>query len=193
MIKFTSIKDEEGNTFTATGTHYQRGQPYNYKITGKRNPPSEDGRILVELKLTYTTVEDDLELNGVFDPEENSLRGTTVFLPDRSTGQFVFKRDPDLVRFYPPPSTINARKRWEFATRSVLDGIRRKVWSPAYILKRIKDRRRYMELCLRLYYGRYPNDDELAELSSLFSVLYEADVRFYASLIRINLNETPVL
>ena len=33
MIKLTFIKGEEGNTFTATGTHsYRCGQSKNYKI-----------------------------------------------------------------------------------------------------------------------------------------------------------------
>jgi hypothetical protein len=193
MIKLTFIKGEEGNTFTAAGTHYQRGQSKNYKITGKWDPPSENGRILVELKIAYITVWDDAELTGVFDPEENSLRGTMRIPEDGVTGEFVFKRDPEFVRLYPAPSAISARKRWEFATTSVLDRIRRRAWSPVYILKRIRDGKRYMGLSLRFHYGEDLDEGETVELFSLFLILYEADARFYASLIRIKLSETPIL
>jgi hypothetical protein len=194
MIKFTFSKGEDENAFVAAGTHYRSGYHKNYKITGKWSPPSEDGKIPVELKIVYITTWADIELTGVFDPEENSLRGTMLIPNDGATGEFVFKRDPEFVRFYPAPSVINARKRWEFATTSVLDHIRRKAWSPTCILKRIKDGKRYMELALKLnYYGRDLTGDEVTEFLALFPVLYEADTRFYASLISIDLSRTPIL
>ena len=195
MIKFTLNRGEEENAVTATGTHYRCAEHRDYKITGKRRSPLEDGRIPMKLKVAYITLGDnrELELTGVFDPEENSLRGTTLDPFDRDMGEFVFKRDPDLVRFYPAPSVINARKRWEFATTLVLDRIRRKTWPLAYILERVRDGNRYMEFSLRLHYGKVPNEDEWAEFCALLSVLYEADARFYASLIRAKLSETPIL
>lgn len=194
MIKFTFDKGEGENTFIAAGVHYRSGTHKNYKITGKWSPPSEDGKIPVELKIVYATTYFDVELTGVFDPEENSLRGTMLIPTDGATGEFVFKRDPDFVRFYPAPSITNASKRWEFATTSVLDRIRRKAWSPMYILNRIKGGKRYMELSLRLKdYGRDLSTDEVAEFLALFPVLYEADTRFYASLINIDLSRIPIL
>lgn len=193
MIKYIFRKGEEDNTFVASGTHYRCGMFKNYEITGKWSPASEDGKVPVEMKSVYLTKWSDIELTGVFDPEENSLRGTLVFLSSGTKGEFVFKRDPNLVRFYPAPSVIDARKRWEFATKSVLDRIRREAWSPAYILKRIRDGKRYKELSLRFNYGRPLAGEEWTEFNSFFSTLYEADARFYASLIRINLNNTPIL
>jgi len=194
MIKFTFSEGEDENVFVAAGTHYQSGRHKNYKITGKRSPPSEDGRIPVELKIVYITTYAYIELTGVFDPEENSLRGTVLIPTDGATGEFVFKRDPDFVRFYPAPSVINARKRWEFATTSVLDSVRRKAWSLKCIIQRIKDGKRYMKLSFGLhYYGRDLTGDEAEEFLALFPVLYEADTRFYASLININLGKTPIL
>lgn len=194
MIKYTLSKGEEDNAFVAAGTHYRCGILKNYKITGKWSPASEDGKIPIEMKIVYPTKWADIELTGVFDPEENSLRGTlAVFSPDRPKGEFVFKRDPNLVRFYPAPSVINARKRWEFATTSVLDRIRREAWSLAYVLKRIRDGKRYKELSLRFNYGRPLTEEESTEFDSFLPVLYEADARFYASLIRINLDNTPIL
>ena len=194
MIKFTFSKGEDENTFVAVGAHYRHTAMYDYKITGKWSTPSDDGKIPVELKIVYTTMWADMELTGDFDPEENSLRGIS-FIPAYSvTAHFVFKRDPDCVRFYSSPSFMDARKRWEFATALVLDRIRRRAWSPVRILKRIKDGKQYMNFVLRRdYYGRDLSADESAEFYALVPVLYEADVRFYTSLIDFNLSRTPIL
>jgi hypothetical protein len=108
------------------------------------------------------------------------------------SGEFVFKRDPDFIRFHPAPSTISARKRWEFVTTSVLDRIRREAWSSKQILKRLKNRRRYMELALRRFYGRSLNQEEERELLALFPGLYESDAQFYASLISIHLSNATI-
>ena len=144
------------------------------------------------LKISYSAMWAGIELTGVFDPEENSLRGTMLIPSHGTTGEFVFKRDPDFVRFYPAPSITGARGRWEFIMRAVLDRIRRRTWSLGYFLRRMRDGKRYMELSLRHHYGRRLDWDEKKELFDLHLVLYEADVRFYASLIRIKLSETPI-
>ena len=190
MIKFTLNKGEAENAFVAAGTHYDLNMAKEYTITGQRSPPSEDGRIPVELKISYPPMWGDFEWTGVFDFEENSLRGT-VLTSTGTTGEFVFKRHPDLVRFYPAPSITGARERWEFATKSVLDRIRRKAWSPAYFFKRIRDRNRYIELSLKCFYGRLSEDD-YKEFYALFLILSEADARFCASSIRIKLSEKAV-
>ena len=129
---------------------------------------------------------------GHFDPEENSLRGTVTWEGGKM-GEFVFKRDPDFVRFYPAPSTIDAYARWKFATAAILDRIRRQSWSTSYILKRIKDGKRYMELAIRAgHYGQGLDDDESDEYNNLLASLYEADSRFYSSLINIKLSGIPI-
>lgn len=193
MTKYTFSKGEEENTLVATGTHYQRGILKHYVFTGRWSPALEDGKIPMEMKNVNITKWASMELTGVFDPEENSLRGTLVYSSMRTKGEFVFKRDPSLVRFYRAPSVTNARERWDFAITLVLDRIRREAWSPVYILKRIRDGKRYKELSLKTHYGRHPTRDEFRELLCFFPVLYEADARFYTSLIRINLNNTPIL
>ena len=193
MIKLILNEGEEENTFVATGTHYRWGEHKNYEISGKRDPPLEDGKIRVELMLAYTTTWANVKLTGVFDPEENSLRGTTFVPIDGSKGEFVFKRNPDLARFYPAPLVINGHTRWEFTRASFLDLTRRDAWSRTRILKKIRDKKRYVELSLRFYYGRDLNEEELAEFYALLLVLDEADARFCASLIRIKLSETPIL
>ena len=192
MIKFTLKKSEEENTFVAAGAHHLRDISKDYTITGKRSPPSEDGKIPVELKISYATMWADIELTGVFDPEENSLRGEMGFPPYGTVGEFVFKRRPDFVRFYPAPSLISARTRWDFAKKAVLDRIRRETRPLAYALERTWHGTRYVVLSLRHHYGRDLNEDEEKELFNLYLVLSEADARFYASLIRIKLSETPI-
>ena len=191
-MKFTFTKGEEENTFVAAGTHYRNGNYRTYKITGKWSTSSEAGeRIPVELEIVYVDKQRNLQLDGTFDPEEKSLRGSIFKSP---IAGFVFKRDPDFVRFYPAPALVNARSRWAFAITSVLDRIRQEAWSSARILKRIKDGKRFVDFVIRHnYYGRSLSSPGLVDLGALFTVLYEADVRFYASLINVKLSATTIL
>lgn len=193
MITLTLTRGENENSLAASGTHYRAGFHKTFTVTGKSGTPQEDGKIPVELKFVYVAIWLDAELTGNFDPEERSLRGTMKFGSGTATGDFVFKRSPDLVGSYPSPSTFNARKRWEFATTAILDKIRRDSWSPAYILQRIKDGKKYMEMSIRdSYYGRSLDADEEKEYRKLYSSLLVGDARFYASLIAIKLAAVPI-
>ena len=158
MITITLTRGEGENTLVASGTHHRAGYHKTFTVTGKFGTPEEDGGIPVDLKFVYVAIWVDAFLKGKFDPEVKSLRGTLTLGSGTTTGEFVFKRSPDLVRFYPSPSTITPRKRWEFATSAILDKIKRDSWSPTYILQRIKEGKRYMELSIRDdYYGRNLN------------------------------------
>ena len=192
MKKLTLNRGNEENSIVASGTHYDWGYHKTYTITGTAGP-LEGGKMPVDLKINHASMWLDIRLTGYFDPEENSLRGTMT-MSDGGSGEFVFKRGPDFVRLYPAPSIIDARERWKFATTVILDRIRRESWSPSYILKRIKDGKRYMELVIRdEYYGKELDDDhEYDEYCGLVSSLYESDARFYASLINIKLSKVPI-
>ena len=195
LITLTLTRGEGENTITASGTHYRGGYYKTFTVTGKSGAPEEDGTIPVDLKFVYVAIWLDAELTGKFDPEEKSLRGTLKLGSGLTvtTGDFVFKRNPDFVRFYPSPSTVTARKRWEFATKAVLDKIRRHSWSPTYILQRIKDGKKYMEMSIRQnHFGRDLNADEEKEYYQLFTGLLAGDARFYASLITIKLAAVPI-
>lgn len=193
MIKLTLNKGKGESTFVATGSHFQDSWYKSFKVTGIWAPPRADGKTPVEFKIIYSPADwGNADLRGLFDPEENSLKGTFEMPNSKFTGEFVFKRDPDFVRFYPAPSAINARKRWEFAATSILDRIRRQVWSSKQILKKLKDGNRFVRLTLReSFYGIDLDRDEEEELFALFPGLYEADARFYASLININGRQKP--
>lgn len=188
MIRFNLTKGEGEHTFVAAGMHCESFRHVEYEITGTWNPQSDDGKTPIELKIAYSTDPwSDSELKGVFDPEENSLRGTVVRPFFHRTGEFVFKRDPDLVRFYPAPSFTNARARWRFAMTLVLDRVRREAWSPQRIFQRIQDRKLFMKLFLRLG-GKILTDDEWEESNNLMLKLYEADMQFCISLINVDPN-----
>jgi hypothetical protein len=180
IIKLTFGKGGSDNTFVATGMHLRDMESRDYKITGNWSSPLEDGKIPVELKITYRRRWDSTQMRGVFDPEEDSLRGTTqtMFYP----GEFVFKRDPDFIRFYPAPSLINAHRRWEFAITSVLDNIHQQAWSPKRILKKIKDGKRFTELAQQSR-QRVLSKSEREEVLTLLPSFYEEDVQFYSSLL----------
>ena len=193
MMKFTFTKGEGECAFVAVGAHYRERRYDSCEITGRWGPPSEDGTIPVELEISYNEIVwRNTAMKGTYDPEEDSLRGTVAMSFIEETGEFVFKRDPDFVRFYPAPSVINARKRWEFATTSILDRTRREAWSLKRISKQMKDKKRFMDLICAGYYRRRVFEGEVEESHLLLSGLYETDVQFYASLIKIYLSETPV-
>ena len=194
MFKFTFSEGEDEHTFVAAGSHYRSGLYRDYEITGKWGPPLENGRIPVELVISYAATHVfDAQLNGVFDPEENSLRGAVVYPGGFPCllEEFVFKRDPDFVRFYPAPSITNASERWKFATKSVLDRIQREAWSSKRISKRIKDLKRFMETFIWRYRERtYLDIQEQSEYFAALPGLYEADAELCASLIKVNMNKT---
>jgi len=193
MIALTLTRGPGENSLAASGTHYWADYHKTFTVTGKSGTPEEDGKITVDLKFVYVAIWADAELIGKFDPEEKSLRGTVKFGSIAVIGDFVFKRSPDFVRFYPSPSTITARKRWEFATTVVLDRIRRDSWSPAHILQRIKDGKKYMQMSIRnSHYGKRLDSDEANEYYKLYSTLHVGDARFYASLITIKLEAVPI-
>ena len=188
MMTLTLTRGEGENSLAASGTHYQGEFHKTFTVTGKSSTPEEDGKIPVELDFIYTEFWPDVELEGKFDPEEESLRGTLKLYSGVITGDFVFKRSPDFVRFYPPPSITTARKRWEFATKAVLDKIRRNSWSPTYLLQRIKDGKRYMDITIRMrYYGRVTDADDEEEYNRLFTTMLAGDAQFYAALITVKL------
>ena len=191
MIKWTLNRGTEENSIAASGTNYHWGYHKTYTLTGTTGP-AEAGKIRVDLKINYASMWLSINMTGYFDLVENSLRGTMT-MSNGALGEFVFKRDPDFVRLYPAPSTIDARARWKFATKVILDRLQRQSWSPSYILKRIKDGKRYMQLAIRdEYYGKNLDSDETDEYKDLLSSLYESDARFYASLINIELSKVPI-
>ena len=191
MMKLTLDRGSEEDSIVASGAHHFSGYQKTYTLTGTTGA-LESGKIRVDLKISYRAMWSEISMAGYFDLEENSIRGTLA-MSNGNQGEFVFKRDPDLVRLYPVPSTIDAKARWRFATTVILDRIRRQSWSPSYILKRIKDGKRYMELAIRdSYYGKLVEGDELDEYYDLLASLYEADSRFYSSLINIKLSKVPI-
>ena len=192
MRSWTLNRGSEENSIIASGTHYQSGYRKAYTLTGTTGP-LEGGKTPMDLKIDYVGRWPCITMTGHFDPEENSLRGTATLL-DGNFGEFVFKRDPDFVRLYPAPSAIDARTRWKFATRVILDRIRRESWSTSYILKRIKVGKRYMELAIKEEPSWNTFDGgELDEYRNLLSSMYEADARFYAPRISANIKQSEII
>jgi len=199
FIRVASLSDQSGagpstrdggeNSVVASGTPYDSRDHGAYTLTGTTRPV-EGGKIPVNLRMEYSKGWRYITMTGHFDIAENSLKGTFTWR-DGWSGEFVFKRDPDLVRFYPAPCTIDARARWKFATGAVLDRIRQESWSTSYILKRIKDWKCYVELGLKDQRMDL-EDDERGEYRSLLSSLREADVQFYASRINAKLGEVII-
>ena len=186
MITLTLTRGEGENSLAASGTRYQGALHETFTVIGKLGAVEEDGKTPIGLKFIYAESWGEAELEGKFDPEEKSLRGTLKLYSGMALGAFVFKRSPLFVRFYPSPSTMTARKRWEYATKVVLDKIRRESWSPAYLLQRIKDGKRYMDIAIRMrYFGKPVDHDDEEEYTRLFTTMLAGDAQFYASLITV--------
>ena len=191
MMKFTFEKGEGERTFIAAGMHSQGLTYMEYKVSGHWSPEPREGKIPVEMKITYGPVfVSNTELKGVFDLEEDSLRGTAVWPFNGFTGEFVFKRDPDFVRFYPAPSVTDAQVRWKFVTTAVLDRIRQHGWSRERILGRIKDGKRFRELSFKDNCGGNFTGEEFDCSNAIFSSLDEADIQFHSSLVNIGSSKT---
>lgn len=75
MIKLVLKKGENEDEFIAAGAHYQGSWYKKYDVEGNWGSPSMDGKIPVELKISYDMDSTNVELEGRFGLEENSLRG----------------------------------------------------------------------------------------------------------------------
>lgn len=184
MIKFTFGEGEDERTFVATGD----GRYKDCKISGKWHTPREESVIQVTLNITHITTDKwDTELRGVFDREYGTLKGTMAMPFLRIEGEFVFKRNPESVRFCPSPSTADGPKRLKFAGTSVLElGHKNLPWSPKQITDHVRGRFRLLELTFWEHYRRSLTDAEMEELSDLYSHLDEEDIRL-CSLLEMNI------
>jgi hypothetical protein len=112
------------------------------------------------------------------------------------TGLAVLSRTAEeILRFRPAPSAFRknkARALWGYATDAVLDSVRRKWLSPSHFSERRHNRKRFLHLAKRdRYYGQPLDKAELDELLHIRQRLKWADVRFYMSMIQLDLQENP--
>jgi hypothetical protein len=126
--------------------------------------------------------------------------GTTSTITFRSsaegTGLAVLSRTAEeTLRFRPAPSAFRknkARALWGYATDAVLDSVRRKWLSSSHFSERKRHRERFLHLAKRnRYYGQPLDKAELDELLRIRQRLRWADVRFYMSMIQLDLQENP--
>jgi hypothetical protein len=178
MMKFTFSKGKGEHTFVAAGSHFRDSWYKPYKVAGSWIPQPDGDKIPVEFKIMYALVDwKNTKLKGLFDPDENSLRGTMSAPISKLKGEFVFKRDLDFVRLYPAPSVTNPHRRWEFITTSVVDHFHRQIWSRKRILRTINDGKHSVELTLKeSQYGMDLPTEEEEELLALFPCLYKSDI-----------------
>jgi hypothetical protein len=116
--------------------------------------------------------------------------------PSEHTGLAVLSRTAEeTLRFRPAPSAFRenkARALWDYATDAVLDSVRRKWLSPSYLSERRRHREKFLHLAKRNEYcGRPLDDAETDELLRIRQRLRWSDVRFYMSMIQLDLQENP--
>ena len=135
--------------------------------------------------------------DGVWDPATSTISGTCG-LDDMATSHpasFVFKRmTPEHTCFMPAPLDLEENKPralWGFAIAAVLNDVRRKRYSWTFFKERRDNRKRYIELLIRLNYGEL-NEEEQWELARIRQTLTAADARLYETRYDYELRTTPI-
>jgi hypothetical protein len=114
----------------------------------------------------------------------------------KNTGAAVISRvAEDILRRRPSPKAFRENKvraLWNYAIKTVLDSVRRSRLSWSYVAERRADRQRFLDLAKRRRYcGRPLNREESEELMRIVHRLRWIDVRFYMSMIELDLQENP--
>ncbi|KAF4621020.1 hypothetical protein D9613_000104 [Agrocybe pediades] len=155
---------------------------------------------------TARATETGFDLNVVEDTEERSFRATVdvetgimaVSWSDGWEEQYT-RTPPSLVRYrYTPQQFLEdpTRSRRAFAWNAVLHVVRQKLWDKKFIQARLLERKRFVELSLRLqidlagYTPRKPLDRaEKMELSQLQVCLTPAQAKFFLAITQFELDK----
>lgn len=165
-----------------------------YSTLMATHPPEVNGIVTMKFRLKFSSLLPEMNFDGKLDVEEGTIRGTWTSFD--LNGDFIFKREVDLIRYCRPPvlfrgdpaGSCPGRIRWEYAKTLVLYTVRRKLWSKQFILDRLRAKNRYIDLSIRLcHFGKTLTLPERSEIQNLFESLDPADVRLYTSLIKLRI------
>ncbi|KAG9050085.1 hypothetical protein FS842_011409, partial [Serendipita sp. 407] len=170
-----------------------------YHMEGEVTLTAENGLDLI-LKVAYglqPSKSDEtfaFEFTGSLNTSTLELKGTWAVVGYPPAGPFVLIRRPTFA--YPflysksELSENRARARWKFAITTIRQQVRRQWWSWSYFKDRMEQRKRYVELRLRMDIEQLYSvngaarlsSDEILELNSTGERLHPADGRYYISL-----------
>ena len=190
-----------GTSFTLTGecdTDSDGNTIYNFviKYAARFDPLYFRGRMYdgsTTLVGTWSTTAEGLSEPST--PDSISGGGYPHAVADNTTDRFIFKRLPPwLMCCRPDPIEFQinkARALWKFALTAVEEivGKHRFTWS--YFKRRRNNRKRYIELLIRLNYADL-DDDEQRELARIRQTLTAADARLYETRYDYELRTTPI-
>ncbi|KAJ3537236.1 hypothetical protein NM688_g6718 [Phlebia brevispora] len=157
-----------------------------FELLGRCRPSrSQPGQINVAFVIRYAREYSTQHFSGFLDTD-GSLVGTEGWEedPQSHTSRFIFKRVPArVISHRPPPSEFHnnrAKALWKYATRAVLNEVRRWLWSWKYFEERREVRLRYIELSTRFSaYGHKPNEQEELEWTDHRRRVLAVDASFY--------------
>lgn len=148
---------------------------------------SERSHLAVTFKLSFPSPWKTSFFTGQFIPDTQTISGIWSYSPELSEsspslgGSAVYKRmAPESFRFYPSPHdlvTRRARARWIFATRAVLDAVRRESWTWSYFKGRRDNRQRYISLYID--WETFRKRDDFDELGKCAREFISTDACFY--------------
>ena len=187
-----------------------------YHLYGEYNSEA-DGRICYTFVIKYATRLDPLYFRGYLYDKDMTFTGTWGSSPQAAntdsnalkpsngnhsppivqptTDQFVFKRIPAVYMCCRPDpiefQISRPRALWKYATTTVRELVRMRRYSWRHFKRRRDDRKRYIELLIRLKYTGL-DQGETMELAQIRKTLTTADARLYQTLYDYALRTTTV-
>lgn len=109
-----------------------------------------DGRPIYTFTVTYAARFGPRRFCGTLGDHGRVFSGLWTCITRKDDGIFYLKRlSCDAMRFWPPLNDLDINKPkslWQFATRAVLDQVRRRLLAKSRLRERLATRRRYIQL-----------------------------------------------
>jgi hypothetical protein len=185
MITFV-LEPADGEQDFKANAWSNRGR---YSFSGSWSKGENDA-IQIKFQMSFTNTFWSVFFNGHFDPDRDALTGVWGMSadPDNSFGPMEFRRiQPRYLTVYPSFKELSdnkPRSLWRFAIAAVRNDIRRDRWSWSHFSQRRDDRKMYISLILRSFFGTPLDEQEFQQVCAAALRLTPADACFYNSQIK---------
>ncbi|KAI1785559.1 hypothetical protein LXA43DRAFT_1115141, partial [Ganoderma leucocontextum] len=156
-----------------------------------------DGRTMYLFTITYAARFRPRRFCGTLSDGGRVFSGSWSCVSRDEDGIFYLKRLPcDAMRFWPSLNDLDINKPrslWQFATRAVLDQVRRRLLAKSRLRERLATRRRYVQLIRADLdgIGLSGTDEELEATSRCFLAMTTSEARYYRMVYEYRLRLAP--
>ncbi|TFK85020.1 hypothetical protein K466DRAFT_647032 [Polyporus arcularius HHB13444] len=120
---------------------------------------------------------------------------STLVMSDAIDNHFIFKRLPPWLMCCRPDPVVyqlnKPRALWKYALTAAREMVGRHLFTWSYFKRRRDNRKRYVELLIRLNYADL-DEEEVMELARIRQTLTAADARLYETRYEYELRSTPI-